>query len=140
MLTIFYDGNCPLCATEMQELRRYDLHNKIHLEDIHQSDFEQKFPDIDKSKATNILHGKLNGNTLLGLDVTCQAWRLVGKKPWLAVLRFPIIKPFADWGYLLFAKHRTRISSLLMGKKSCKNGQCEIKSAHNSPGKNNDRG
>lgn len=132
MLTIFYDGNCPLCATEMQALRRYDQHNRIQLEDIHQTDFGQRFPDIDKNKATNILHGKLNGVTLLGLDVTCHAWRLVGKKPWIALLRFPIIKPFADMGYLFFAKHRTRISSILMGKKSCKNGQCGIKTADNT--------
>jgi predicted DCC family thiol-disulfide oxidoreductase YuxK len=139
MLTIFYDGNCPLCSMEMKELRRYDQHNNIQLEDIHQRDFEQKFPDIDKRKATNILHGKLNGVTLLGLDVTCHAWRLVGKKPWIAVLRFPIIKPFADWAYLLFAKHRTRISSLLMGKKSCENGQCSIKATDSAQEKNNDR-
>jgi predicted DCC family thiol-disulfide oxidoreductase YuxK len=71
--------------------------------------------------------------------VTCHAWRLVGKKPWIAVLRFPIIKPFADWAYLLFAKHRTRISSLLMGKKSCENGQCSIKTTDSAQEKNNDR-
>lgn len=135
MLTIFYDGNCPLCSKEMQALERYDLHNRIQLEDIHQTNFEQKFPDIDKIKATEILHGKLNGVTLLGLDVTCHAWRLVGKKPWIALLRLPIIKPFADLGYLFFAKHRTRISSLLMGKSYCENGQCGIKKAE----KSNDR-
>jgi predicted DCC family thiol-disulfide oxidoreductase YuxK len=138
MLTIFYDGNCPLCSREMKALRRYDQHNRIQLEDIQQTDFEQKFPDIDKRKATNILHGKLDGVTLLGLDVTCHAWRLVGKKPWIALLRFPIIKPFADWAYLLFAKHRIRISSILMGKKNCENGQCGIKAVDNSQEKSHD--
>lgn len=132
MLTIFYDGNCPLCSTEMQALARYDQHNRIQLEDIQQSGFEQKFPDIDKIKATNILHGELNGVPLLGLDVTCHAWRLVGKKPWIALLRFPIIKPIADLAYLFFAKHRIRISKVLMGKKSCENGQCGIKKVDNT--------
>lgn len=139
MLTIFYDGNCPLCTMEMEDLRRHDHHNRIQLEDIHQTDFEQKFPDIDKSKANNILHGKLDGLTLLGLDVTYHAWRLVGKKPWIALLRFPIIKSFADRGYLLFAKHRSGISSMLMGTKNCKDGQCGIKMADNSLDKSNDR-
>ena len=40
-MIIFYDGNCPLCAKEMQSLKRADKENKITLEDINKDDFEQ---------------------------------------------------------------------------------------------------
>ena len=39
MLTIFYDGNCPLCATEMAHLKKHDAKNKIQLVNIHEDDF-----------------------------------------------------------------------------------------------------
>jgi len=34
-LTIFYDGGCPLCVSEMRHLNRRDLEQKIALQDIH---------------------------------------------------------------------------------------------------------
>jgi len=34
-LTIFYDGGCPLCVSEMRHLYRLDSKQKIVLQDIH---------------------------------------------------------------------------------------------------------
>lgn len=45
-------------------------------------------------------------NLLLGLDVTYQAWKLVGKGWLYASLRLPNIRPFADWLYIKFANNR----------------------------------
>ena len=47
-LTIFYDGNCPLCTLEMQKLKRYDTKGLIVLEDLHQENFDALFPQINK--------------------------------------------------------------------------------------------
>ena len=48
MLTIFYDGHCPLCAAEMQTLQSLDTQKKLQLEDIHADSFSERFPYIDK--------------------------------------------------------------------------------------------
>ena len=64
-LTIFYDGKCPLCTLEMQKLKLYDSKELIILEDLHQDDFEQRFPNIDINKAMKILHGYYQGKTYL---------------------------------------------------------------------------
>ncbi len=119
-LTIFYDSECPLCAIEMRQLLSCDKHNRIELADIHAEDFALKHPDIDAHRAYTILHGKLDsGELLLGLDVTCKAWQLVGKHRWLALLRWPLIRPLADILYRLFAKYRNPISRLLTGQSAC---------------------
>jgi len=125
MLTIFYDSHCPLCMAEMTQLKDLDTQKKIKFADLHADDFSTVFPYIDKSKANLILHGELPcGEILLGLDVTCKAWSLVGRHKWLVILRWPVIRFFADIIYRIFARYRNTISYLLTGKKPCK--QCSL--------------
>ena len=135
-LTIYYDALCPLCHREMQQIKRRDLQQKITLVDINRIDFEDTYPHIDRIKANQILHGqRASGELLLGLDVTHAAWSLVGAGKFTGLLRLPLIRQVADRAYLLFARHRYRISWLLTGKKrlagrACPDGTCATK---NSP-------
>ncbi|MEO9274980.1 DUF393 domain-containing protein [Marinomonas sp. 5E14-1] len=127
MLTIFYDGYCPLCTAEMNLLRDLDNKKKLILEDIHAADFSERFPHIDPIQADKILHGQLqNGKVIKGLEVTCLAWKLVEKHKWMQVLRWPVIRLFADLGYLFFARYRHSISSFVTGKPRCTSCQKEL--------------
>lgn len=125
-LTVFYDALCPLCSAEIKQLRANDTDNRIAFEDIHAPDFIQRYPYVDPLEANRILHGQLsNGEMIYGLDVTCQAWKAVGKHRWLAILRWPGIKLVADISYRFFARHRNTISALIMRKdKSLKCQSC----------------
>ena len=119
-LIIFYDGGCPLCVSEMRHLSRLDTESKISLENIYADDFGIRFPYIDQRRADQILHGQLaSGEVIYALDVTYTAWALVGKRHWVAVLRWPIVKQIADYSYLFFAKYRSTISKLLTGSDRC---------------------
>jgi predicted DCC family thiol-disulfide oxidoreductase YuxK len=119
-LIIFYDGGCPLCVSEMRHLSKLDTEAKISLENIYADDFNIRFPHINRKRADQILHGQLaSGEVIYALDVTYAAWSLVGKRHWVAVLRWPIIKQVADYSYLFFAKYRSTISKLLTGSERC---------------------
>lgn len=126
-LTIFYDGGCPLCAAEMNHLRKRDNHHAIAYEDIYADGFEKRFPYIDRPQADRILHGQLaDGKIIYALDVTYEAWTLVGKRHWVAILRWPFCKQVADLVYVFFAKYRHTISALISGEKRC--DSCSIDS------------
>jgi predicted DCC family thiol-disulfide oxidoreductase YuxK len=128
-LTIFYDGGCPLCVAEMRHLQKLDTAGNIAFENIYEKDFSVRFPHIDQQQADRILHGQTGeGDMLFGLDVTYRAWVLVGKRKWVAVLRWPLIKGFADIGYLFFARNRYTISRLLTGQSRC--DSCNIDRRH----------
>jgi len=129
ILTIFYDSYCPLCSAEINQLKAYDSNNQLSFEDIHAVDFVQRYPYIDQVKANRILHGQQgDGQMLYGLDVTCMAWKTVGKHRWLSILRWPVIRWFSDSAYLLFARHRNTISSLVTSKNKDQNCQsCKAK-------------
>ena len=114
ILTIYYDAHCPLCLAEMQQLKSYDKNESINFVNLHAENFSERHPHINRKKAMKILHGQLHtGELLLGLDVTCKAWNLVGKHKWLVIVRWPVISIFADAAYLFFARYRNRISSLV---------------------------
>lgn len=128
-LTIFYDGNCPLCLAEMQHLKKYDSRNQIVLINIHQDDFTAQYPDITFENAMKILHATYQDRLLLGLEVTHRAWTTVGKGIWVAPLNWPIIKNIAHLVYLFFAQYRHQISYFLAPKlgislPSCDTGAC----------------
>jgi predicted DCC family thiol-disulfide oxidoreductase YuxK len=126
MLTIFYDSTCPLCAKEMTALMRYDQRNAIELVDLSGGDWQARYPDIELSEAMRVLHAYEGQKLLLGLDVTAAAWKAVGKKPWVQVLRWPVVRWFADKFYIFFANNRYRISGLLLGQQRCQNDACAI--------------
>lgn len=120
-LTIFYDSHCPLCSAEIRQLEASDKAGRLRFVSLHADNFDQQYPHIDREYANRILHGQLDsGEILLGLDVTHRAWSMVGKHRWLAVLRWPIVRRLADGVYLLFARHRHRISYLFTGKSRCR--------------------
>ncbi|WP_372763017.1 thiol-disulfide oxidoreductase DCC family protein [Pseudoalteromonas sp.] len=127
-MIIFYDANCPLCQVAMQHLKRSDIEQKITLEDLNADDFSRRFPTVNQHQAMNILQAQTSsGQMIYGLDVTYQAWRSVGKYPWLKIIRLPVIRFFADSVYRVFAKYRHHISRFLMPNSVCSSGQCSNK-------------
>lgn len=133
MLTIFFDGACPLCNTEMQSLKKHDRNDIITLVDIHTEGFENLYPNINVENALKILHGVYQGKLLLGLEVTHRAWTIVGKGFWVAPLNWPIVKTLSHLIYLCIAKYRHPISSFFakvfnLKANSCNSGACYDKS------------
>jgi predicted DCC family thiol-disulfide oxidoreductase YuxK len=118
--TIYFDGACGLCRTEMMDLKAKDTSNRFELVDIAAPGFDAPAHGLDARLVKRFLHMKdANGKLLVGVDAFGIIWQFTGH-PILAFLcRWPVSKPFAKLGYRLFAKYRQAISSRL-----CPQGQC----------------
>ncbi len=124
-LTIFFDGDCPICAKEINALRARDSKQRLKFENIHAADFVYRYPYIDIVKADRVLHGQLaDGSMIYGLDVTAKAWSLVDAHSWIQMLRWPVIRWFSDLSYRLFARLRHPIGRLMGCAKTCDTGKC----------------
>ena len=120
--TVFYDGACPLCSIEINQLKKHDEHAKLGFVDINQPDFDLQYPDLDWQAMNQKIHGQTqDGQWLVGLDVTHKAWSLVGKGWLYAPLRWPVISWFADKVYLVFARYRHQIAYFITRKKRVEN-------------------
>jgi len=110
----------------MQSLEALNSNNLLTFEDIYSDNFCVRFPEISQKEASNTFHGRYeNGDMVFGLDVSVQAWNIVGKHRWLGVLRAPGIRIVSDMAYRFFARYRSFISLLLTGRRKCES--CEIK-------------
>jgi len=126
VLTLFYDGFCPLCVREMAQLRRHDKQGVLQLVDIQQPASASAFAQIDFAEASRVLLAlTADGRLLRGLDSTHAAWSAVGLGYRTAWLRWPLIRWVADKIYRYFAANRYRISYWLTGQARCNNGSCQ---------------
>ncbi|EAT11347.1 DUF393 domain-containing protein [Bermanella marisrubri] len=116
-VTLFYDGNCPLCLYEVRHLRRWDTQHRVIFEDIHQPDFAQRYPDLDIAELDARLHA-LDGQGIwhTGLAATYVVWESVGKGNWMLPLRWNWSRRLLEPAYWLFAKYRHRITGLLFNR------------------------
>jgi predicted DCC family thiol-disulfide oxidoreductase YuxK len=111
---LYYDGQCPLCAREMQHLRRLKS-DALSLVDIHALDLDEPI----KQARLQILHLELEGGEFItGVDASVGAWRYTRVGWLLAPLRWPLVRPIVDWVYAKWAQRR--YEKLY----NCQNGVC----------------
>lgn len=109
-LTLFYDGQCPLCAREMAQLKRRRCRN-LELVDLYSEAFKPYSTRINFDEANIVIHAlRSDGVVLRGLDALHSAWSLAGA-PWLyGITRLPGLRSLCDIIYRGFARHRMMIS------------------------------
>jgi predicted DCC family thiol-disulfide oxidoreductase YuxK len=114
--TIYFDGSCPLCVKEMRSLQASDKRQQIRFVDV-----TRACPShLDANAVMYELHVETTeGRLLKAVEANIYVWRLLGRKPWLALLKLPVIRTLATVGYRIFAKHRQTISRVLLGRKRC---------------------
>ncbi len=110
-LTLYYDGQCPLCQAEIEFLQTRNATGKLAFVDITDKGFESTDHRISCNAAMAQIHGRLaSGEVLVGVPVFSKAYALANLPvlSWLLSRRWlmPILQP----SYVLFAKHRQAIS------------------------------
>lgn len=110
-LTLYYDGQCPLCVAEIDFLQSRNAQGQLAFVDVTQTGFEASGHNISCEAAMAQIHGRTaDGKVLVGVPVFSTAYRLA-KLPVLAwVLSCKWLMPVLQPAYVLFAKHRQAIS------------------------------
>jgi predicted DCC family thiol-disulfide oxidoreductase YuxK len=118
-ITVFYDGHCPLCDWEINHLKKKDSENNIEFEDIKSESFSTKYPNLNKQQLDALLHvQQSDGQWQTGLDATYLLWNTVGAGKWFSPLKWRWLRPILKPCYLVFAKYRHNITSVLFPKRA----------------------
>jgi predicted DCC family thiol-disulfide oxidoreductase YuxK len=117
VLTILYDGGCPLCIREVTFLERRDRRRHadqttLAFVDIDRPDYDpQAHQGITYREAMGRIHGvEANGTVLQDLAVFRRAYELVGLGWLYAPTRWPVVGPLAEGAYGLWARLRLAIT------------------------------
>ena len=117
VLTILFDGGCPLCRREVTFLERRDrrLHDDqttLAFVDIDRPDYDPiAHQGITYRQAMGRIHGvEANGTVLQDLAVFRRAYEQVGLGWLYAPTRWPVVGPLAEGAYGLWARLRLAIT------------------------------
>ncbi|MFK0377934.1 thiol-disulfide oxidoreductase DCC family protein [Pandoraea sp. NPDC090278] len=135
-LTLYVDGNCPICMTEVGQLRARDHARKLAFVDIADPAFDPAPLGVSLEALGTLIHGwTADGDCVIGIDALIAAYTLTGRRWLVAPLRVPALRPAARVLYRTFAQHRMRLSRWLRVRNpglgasgpSCTDGVCATK-------------
>lgn len=110
-LTVFYDAACPVCALEMDALRRRDGCRRLQLVDTSAPGFDAGAYGFAADDLDAVIHAvRPDGSVVRGMDVLRLAYGAGGFGWLVQATRLPLLKGACDVGYRLFARHRHRLS------------------------------
>jgi predicted DCC family thiol-disulfide oxidoreductase YuxK len=111
LLTLLYDATCPVCSLEMDHLRERDGAHRLAFVDIAEPGFDAAAYGCSLAELNAQIHAvRPDGSHLIGLAALREAYAAVDLAWVLKATALAPLRPLADAGYALFARHRQPIS------------------------------
>jgi predicted DCC family thiol-disulfide oxidoreductase YuxK len=112
-LTIYFDGSCKLCRSEIENLAARDTAGRLIMVDCSPAGFDLAGIPATHAELMNLIHAQdARGTWIKGVDVFVAAYA-AARLPWIsAMLAHPRIKPHAQAAYPWVVRNRHRISAL----------------------------
>jgi predicted DCC family thiol-disulfide oxidoreductase YuxK len=111
-LTIFYDGECPLCLAEIHFLKQHNQHGLLAFISLQQGDLADS--DIKCELALKTIHAKLGEHEMIiGPEVFYEAYKRTDLKFVNYLFSLKSFRFIYARFYVIFAKYRHQISKLI---------------------------
>lgn len=128
-LTLYFDGECPICAREIKLLREHAVDDRLFFVDISSSEFDASELGFKLEHMQSLLHARFaDGRWVTGLDATLWSWRAAGLGVWATPLTWSALRPLFEFGYRLFCRLRPHLAWLPHpdGARRCRDNRCEV--------------
>jgi predicted DCC family thiol-disulfide oxidoreductase YuxK len=127
-LTVFYDGACIVCSTEIEQYRHKDHAGRLILVDISAPGFKPEPYTIDLQSFMYELHAiDQAGTVYTGIEAFRAIWQAFPSSTLFGLLgtliNLPLINPLARLCYRGFAHIRRYLPKKTGG---CSDGSCRI--------------
>mgnify|MGYP002781031975 CR=1 FL=1 len=76
MLTVWFDGACPLCRREIALMRRLDRHQRIRFVDVSDPQAAESCP-LDPTALLARFHASDSGRIVSGAEAFAAMWRKI---------------------------------------------------------------
>jgi predicted DCC family thiol-disulfide oxidoreductase YuxK len=111
-LSIFYDGNCPLCLAEIHVLKNNNQQQLLRFINIHDGTLVDSA--INCAAALQIIHAQFeNGKVIRGPIVFAEAYKRSDLTVMKWLFSFKLFQRIYALFYVYFAQYRHQISKLI---------------------------
>jgi predicted DCC family thiol-disulfide oxidoreductase YuxK len=111
-VTVWYDGQCPLCRREIALMRRLDRRRRIRFLDVAAQ--EPASCPTDRQALLARFHASENGVLLSGAAAFAAMWRAIPLlRPLGLLARSRAVLAALEWAYGAFLKVRPRLQRTL---------------------------
>ena len=111
-VTVWFDGDCPLCTREIALMRRLDRRAAIAFVDI--SGEAGECP-VERRELLARLHAEEDGRLVSGAEAFAAMWRAIPVlRPLGLLARNPTVLDLLERGYGRFLKVRPKLQSWLL--------------------------
>jgi predicted DCC family thiol-disulfide oxidoreductase YuxK len=106
-LTVWHDGDCPLCRREIALMRRLDRRDAIRFIDVRD---ENAACSLDPAQLLARFHARENGRMLSGAAAFGAMWRAIPLlRPLGLAMRNHVVLSLLEWAYVAFLKVRPHL-------------------------------
>ena len=113
-LTLLYDGACPVCNLEMDNLKARNTAEQLKFIDISAPYFDPKPYGATLAEMNGLIHAQRpDGSLVIGVEVFRLAYSAVGLGYAAAPTGWPLLKPVFDAAYAVLARNRYGVSAAL---------------------------
>tara|TARA_R110000822_G_scaffold6157_9_gene25815 strand:- start:2433 stop:2927 length:495 start_codon:yes stop_codon:yes gene_type:complete len=126
-LTLYYDGQCPLCVREIRLFQKRNQAARLDLQDISAAS-TAPLPGTTRDQMMNCLHARFaDGHVVSGIDATYWSYHAVGLGWLVKPLGWRWARPFWHWGYRQFCALRPRLAKIIPmpAGSQCEADQCQ---------------
>ncbi|MEG3161172.1 DUF393 domain-containing protein [Sphingomonas sp. LB2R24] len=117
-LTVWHDGDCPLCRREITLMRRLDRRGAIEFIDA--TDGDASCP-IDRRELLARFHAREDGQLLSGAAAFAAMWRAIPVlRPLGLAARQPIVLGLLERVYIGFLRVRPKLQRALRRREAVK--------------------
>lgn len=114
-LTLLYDGACPVCNLEMDNLKARNTAGLLRFVNIAEPLFDPTPYGVGLPAMNALIHAaRPDGSLVVGVEVFRLAYSAVGLGHLTAATGWPILKPLVDAAYAVFARNRYGFSKACM--------------------------
>jgi predicted DCC family thiol-disulfide oxidoreductase YuxK len=114
-LTLLYDGACPVCNLEMDNLKARNTAGQLKFVDISVPFFDTTPYGATLAQMNGLIHAvRSDGQLVVGVEVFRLAYGAVGLGHLTAATGWPVLRPAFDAAYAVFARNRYGFSAAFM--------------------------
>ena len=112
-LTIYFDGSCRLCRSEIENIAARDHDQQLVLVDCSPACFDDSAIPYKRETMMNVIHAcDADGNWIRGVDVFIAAYESAGLGWVSKILSHPLLRSVADRAYPWLVRNRYRVSAV----------------------------